>query len=114
MLLMRDKVRAFWMIKIVRIDERARELASRAALVEMLLSRFLVSIRQDAVAPLAPISNQESSTHALTLLLYARRFSLYSAAASEFAGEFGFGSHSSDCMARQNRPDVVNRTPLIL
>jgi hypothetical protein len=27
----------FWMIKIVRIDERARELASRAALVEMLL-----------------------------------------------------------------------------
>jgi hypothetical protein len=34
----------------------------------------------------------------LTLRSYSRRFSWYSLAASELAGEFGFGSHRSDWM----------------
>lgn len=40
---------------------------------------------------------QLCSTISRTLRLYSRRFSLYMRAASEFAGEFGFGSHSNDC-----------------
>lgn len=40
---------------------------------------------------------QLCSTISRTLLLYSRLFSLNIRAASEFAGEFGFGSQSSDC-----------------
>lgn len=39
-----------------------------------------------------------ASTDFLTRLLYSLRFSWYSLAASAFAGDFGFGSHRSDCM----------------
>jgi hypothetical protein len=40
--------------------------------------------------------NHDSSTHCRTRLLYSRRSSRYSLAASAFAGEFGLGSHSND------------------
>lgn len=43
---------------------------------------------------------QLCSTLSLTLLLYSRLFSLYILAASELAGEFGFGSHSNDCIGK--------------
>lgn len=38
------------------------------------------------------------STQAFTRFSYSRRFSLYNWAAIEFAGEFGLGSLSSDCI----------------
>lgn len=38
------------------------------------------------------------STHAFTRFSYSRRFSLYSWAAIELAGELGLGSLSSDCI----------------
>lgn len=43
-------------------------------------------------------SFQLCSTISFTLREYSRLFSVYNLAASEFAGEFGFGSHRSDCM----------------
>lgn len=51
-----------------------------------------ILVRQSAV--------QLCSTISLTLRLYSRLFSLNILAASEFAGEFGFGSHSKDCKNR--------------
>lgn len=46
----------------------------------------------------APSSSaaHDCSTISFTLRSYSLRFSWYSRAASELAGEFGFGSHSSD------------------
>ena len=41
---------------------------------------------------------QLCSTISLTFLLYSRLFSLNMRAASEFAGELGFGSQSNDCI----------------
>lgn len=56
--------------------------------------------------PLIDFSRYQSavqlcSTISLTLRLYSRLFSLNKRAASEFAGEFGFGSHNSDCSIKQ-------------
>lgn len=47
-------------------------------------------------SPSSPSSAQLDSTTAFTRLLYSFLSSLYSRAASEFAGELGFGSESSD------------------
>ena len=43
-------------------------------------------------------STHDCSTISFTFLSYSRRFSWYRRAASEFAGELGFGSQSSDWM----------------
>ena len=46
---------------------------------------------------------QLCSTTSRTLLLYSRLLSLNIRAASEFAGEFGLGSQSSDCDLQRKR-----------
>lgn len=46
------------------------------------------------------------STQAFTRFSYSRRFSLYSWAAIELAGEFGFGSLSKDCKSRNKRKKI--------
>jgi len=46
----------------------------------------------------APTVFQDCSTISLTFLQYSLLFSWYRRAASEFAGEFGFGSHNKDCI----------------
>ena len=50
----------------------------------------------DALVELLQSAVQLCSTISRTLLLYSRLFSLNMRAASEFAGEFGFGSQSRD------------------
>jgi hypothetical protein len=47
-----------------------------------------------ACSAVVPVATQLSSTHFFTLLSYSVLFSEKSLAASEFAGEFGFGSQS--------------------
>ena len=46
--------------------------------------------------PCSHAATHDCSTHSRTRRLYSRLFSVKSRAASELAGEFGFGSQSSD------------------
>jgi hypothetical protein len=54
-------------------------------------------VQSNAAAAYA-MACQLCSTISRTRRLYSRRFSWKRRAASELAGEFGFGSHSSDWM----------------
>lgn len=56
---------------------------------------------------------QLCSTISRTFLLYSRLFSLNKRAASEFAGEFGFGSQSNDCNKKKVVPMLMDDTSLL-